>query len=231
MKLHRFFIEEKLPDGGVIDVYQKELLHQWYTVLRLRVQNEPVLLCDNSGKEFVGRFISLTSRKATIQIVQAVTGKNIPRHDMTLFQSIVKKENFELIAEKATELGVTALVPLLADRSEKKNIPEERVRKIMKEASEQSGRATLPLLLPIASFVEGLHNHKGQAIALDPTGEKVKSEAPGKIFSLFIGPEGGWSDRELVAFRENNIPVVSMGTQILRAETAAIAALSLFLLG
>jgi 16S rRNA (uracil1498-N3)-methyltransferase len=145
--------------------------------------------------------------------------------------ALIKKDNFELVLEKATELGVTRIVPVQCARSEKKGLNYERVQKILREASEQSGRATVPIISEIISAEklpsEGL-------VVFDPRGEKFAREffAAGHTspISVAIGPEGGFTDDEIALFHVRNTPVVSTGPQILRAETAAVVALTLILI-
>ena len=131
--------------------------------------------------------------------------------------------------EKATELGVSSIVPVQADRSEKKGVNYERAQKLLREASEQSGRATVPTISEIIS-VEKIPS---DVIVFDPRGEISAREYFAKhtttSVSLFIGPEGGFTDTEMESFHARNIPIVFTGTQILRAETAAIVALTLAL--
>jgi 16S rRNA (uracil1498-N3)-methyltransferase len=123
---------------------------------------------------------------------------------------------------------------VIAERSEKKNLNAERLEKIVIEASEQSGRGTVPTIHPVVAFSEALADvvkRKLPGIVFDPSGTKF-SQNDFADFSVdaniaaFIGPEGGWSPDEIAAFKQANIPVLSLGQQILRAETATVAALS-----
>ena len=133
--------------------------------------------------------------------------------------------------EKGTELGVSYFHPIISERSEKKNINFERAGKIIKEASEQSGRGSLPSIEELIDFKDSLDNNF-PSIAFHPAGDKFNKDdfEKEKVVGIFIGPEGGWSDRELEMFKEKEIKILSLGAQILKAETAAIAVSSLFLL-
>ena len=121
--------------------------------------------------------------------------------------------------------------PIISERSEKKSVNFERAGKIIKEASEQSGRGSLPRIEQLANLEDALNNDF-VSIAFHPTSDKFNKDDFGKekAFGIFIGPEGGWSDRELKMFKEKEIKILSLGPQILRAETAAIAISSLLLL-
>jgi len=191
-------------------------------------------LFDGSGTDFICMITSLRNLGATVSVVQKMENIQKPKRSLWLCVGIVKKDNFELVVQKATELGVTHIIPLLCERTEKKNINMDRLHKIAIESSEQSGRADLPvihdirtlselfkeMILPREKFVL---NFDGKYIGdISPT---VPSE-----LAVFIGPEGGWSDREMKEFVLQNIQAVSLGTQVLRAETASVAVSSLLLL-
>ncbi len=233
MRLHNFFISERIGDSREVSVTDPNLLHQWLKVFRLG-KGSGVVLLDNSGLEFVSQFISLSKARAELLILERRKNKHIPAREIFLHQSLVKKDAFEWIAEKATELGVSGIVPILSDRSEKKNLNARRVQKIMKEASEQSGRGTLPTLMGTHTLSSAISLCEGNALVFHPDAEKFSLEnfsaEKEKALSLFIGPEGGWSENEIEMFREAKIPLVSLGSPTLKAETAVIAALSLMLL-
>ncbi len=173
--------------------------------------------------------------------------------------AVIKKDHFEWIVEKATELGVTDIVPIAAERSEKKALNEERLRKIAVEASEQSGRDTTPMVWPIMESESAVSllkkENPGVKIFVFHTcigqtsteGESRSGEAGSDIrmfrsnldtlhrsdlcTAVFIGPEGGWSPAEIGMFHREGAEVVCLGPQVLRAETAVVAALSVVVFG
>jgi 16S rRNA (uracil1498-N3)-methyltransferase len=232
MRLHRFYIDAKLPDSGAFEVKSAELAHQWKNVFRLKA-GDGVILFDGSGSEFHGTLVSCgkDSAEVTITSREAKDVSSMPK--MTLFAAVLKKNMFEWVSEKATELGVSKIVPVLAERSEKKNLNMDRLRKIVTEASEQSGRVTLPEIAEPVTLEEALASADMPLVAFHLSGETfdAKKHAVGKSFGALVGPEGGWSDAEVALFKEKNIPVVSLGVQVLRAETASVAVASLVLLG
>ena len=174
----------------------------------------------------------------------------------------LKKDNFELAVQKATELGVSHIVPILCERSEKKSIHMERLQKIAVEASEQSGRGDVPQIHPVVGLTELLQGNMlpktsdrplsdvrptnltdwfrpKNKIVLHTSDESgnfqiqisnFQKENAQDELAVFIGPEGGFSDKEIGLFAEHSIPLASLGPQILRAETAVIAVSSLLLL-
>jgi|SRR3989344_74923 len=240
MRLHRFFVEELLAPvavRGAVKIKDKDLLHQWKHVFRFQVGHQLILL-DNSGSEFQAQISSLSGIVADLIILSSKISGATPSEEIWLFMSLIKKDKFEWVLEKGTEIGVSHFIPVLADRSEKKNFNHERGVKIIKEAAEQSGRAKLPELGEICDLdetlkmVEQIEQKNSFAIALDPTGDQKFDK---KLFenatkmALFIGPEGGWSERELALFKKQNVAICTLGTAILRAETAAIVAPGLLL--
>lgn len=228
MRLHRFFIVETIPESGEFSVANETLLNQWRNVLRMKV-GEKAVLFDGSSYEFLCEFVSLEKKSATLKVVERKLGLK-PAREVTLCMALIKKDNFEFVLEKATELGVTCIIPVEADRSEKKGVNYERAQKIVREASEQSGRVTVPTLGEICTIDQ---LSRDGLVVLDPRGELSAREFFASNtttpISILIGPEGGFTDIEIESFHARNIPIVSTGTQILRAETAAIVALTLAL--
>lgn len=216
MKLHRFYVPH-IEDNFTIDNIDQ--IHQWKKVFRMKT-GEKAIFFDGSEYEFLCEFTNLEKDFAEIRVLEKTERPSLK--PFTLAIAIPKKDNFELIIEKATELGVTTIIPLISERTEKKNINLERARKIALEASEQSGRVTIPEIYePVV-----LQNFNLSGAVLDPKGEK--REIIENV--VIIGPEGGWSDAELSYFKSKNLPIVSIGEQVLRVETAAIAVLAKLLL-
>ncbi len=232
MRLHRFFIHELLEGKKQITITDKDLVHQWKNVFRLKTGDELILL-DNTGFEYRGQFLALHKDGADIEILETKDVSGTFHTELYLFVSLIKKDHFEWILEKGTELGVSHFVPTLSDRSEKKDLNIERSEKIIKEAAEQSGRATLPVLHPILSLEDALTSFHIPLLAFHVTGEPFKKENFEKVSAVgaLVGPEGGWTPRELELFTSKNIPIYKLGNnQVLRAETAAIAVCALLLL-
>lgn len=230
MRLHRFFIEQKILESGEVMVSDKDLIHQWQKVFRLKA-GDRVILFDGTGFDYVSEIVLLDKNRGVLKVIDKKLNENIPKKEIHLFQSIIKKDNFEWILEKGTELGVSYFHPIISERSEKKNINFERAGKIIKEASEQSGRGSLPRISELANLEDVLINNF-VSIAFHTTGEKFDKNDFEKeeVVGIFIGPEGGWSERELEIFKEKGVKILSLGMQILRAETATIAVSSLLLL-
>jgi 16S rRNA (uracil1498-N3)-methyltransferase len=158
--------------------------------------------------------------------------------EVTLYLALIKFERFEWALEKATELGVTRVVPVEAARSErglaqgaKKRV--ERWRRIAKEASEQSRRLGPPEVGDPVGFLAALSDPSRHRVWLDehpgaPPMLSVFNPEPGDSTALIIGPEGGWSDHEREQFSASGWTGASLGPSVLRAETAVCAALAVF---
>ncbi len=240
MRLHRFYVKEDLAKGKDIRIESPELLHQWTKVFRL-TSSDRIVLFNGNGKEFEGYFKILSRNEAVIAVDKEIPrggtlgikkGSTSGNLELHIFQGIIKKDNFELIVEKCTELGVTAIHPVLAERSEKKDLNMERLRKISTEASEQSGRVELPEIFEPTDLEIAVENFDGEIFALDFDGESLRAKRsnPDLKLGILIGPEGGWTENERDFFEHKKIKSFSLGSQILRAETAAIAVSSIILL-
>ncbi len=228
MKIHRFFVAQLLPEEGEFTVADENLLNQWRNVLRME-EGSKVVFFDGRGDEALCEFVSLSKKSAALKVLESKKGL-VPARDVTLFMALIKKDNFELVLEKATELGVTRIVPVECARSEKKGINRERSERILREASEQSGRATVPTLGEIIDVKNVPYEN---IVVFDPRGETSAREHLSShtvaLISVCIGPEGGFTDEEINFFKTNKTPILTTGPTILRAETAAIVALALVL--
>lgn len=233
MRLHRFYVKEKIVAKSDLLIKSDNLSNQIGHVFRLK-KGDGVILFDGSGNDYECAIEDLRRDSVALKVSEGNPSRFMSNQRVFLYQSIIKKDKFEWIVEKATELGVTDIVPVLADRSEKKSLNEDRLRKICIEASEQSGRGDVPIVHPILSTKAALAESVGEKIVFHLEGQQfTPSSAPladaiAEI-SIFIGPEGGWSPAEIEMFHSLKIPIYSFGKQVLRSETATIVAISKFL--
>lgn len=230
MRLHRFFILTPVPSSGDFTVTDENLLNQWRNVLRMDV-GDTLVAFDGRGEEAVCTIDQLEKKSAMLSVTEYRKGI-IPTREITLFMALIKRDNFELVLQKATELGVSCIVPIQTARSEKKGMNRERSEKILREATEQSGRTTIPVLDGEVRLVDMVKNYQIPFVAFDPRGTISARDAQGGILDktgIIIGPEGGFTEEEILVFSEHNISIVCTGKTILRAETAAVVALTLAL--
>jgi len=160
-----------------------------------------------------------------------------PSVNLTLLLAVVKFDAFEWAIEKATELGVSTIVPLVAERSEKALLAAtakraERWKKILLEASQQSRRVSVPVLegpskleVAFASHREGLRVMLSERETAVPL-RKVLQGQRATSAVLAIGPEGGWTDEEFATSGKSGFTEASLGNRILRTETAVVTALA-----
>jgi len=249
--MHRFFIEPSLLQSSSIAL-PESLAHQVRDVLRLQVGEQFVLL-DNSGDEIMAAVSSSARTGVTARVIERRPGKAEPRVPITLCQGMLKSARFEWILEKGVELGVTTFAPILCRRStsgleEVGAAKIQRWQRIIQEAAEQCGRARLPALLPIRSLTDALNDIPSGALAIIPWEEErdrtlhnvaaenavnektaennVAAQFIAPSVFIFIGPEGGLTAEEVQLARQHGVQPITLGPRILRAETAALAAVA-----
>jgi 16S rRNA (uracil1498-N3)-methyltransferase len=235
MRLHRFYVPQQIGNESEITIRSAEFVNQVRRVFRLK-GGDSLIIFNGTGFDYECKIDDTYSRRIltgndnSLRLYVTTTERSAfsPARKIYLFASLVKKNTFEWIVQKATELGVTHIIPVISERSEKKSLNESRLKKIAIEASEQSGRGDVPEILPIMNLEEAITTESVTAVAFHTEGEhfskeKISKDGPAAVF---IGPEGGWSQSEIDMFHKQNIPVLCLGKQVLRSETAVIAALS-----
>ncbi len=237
MRLHRFYVSQPLGEEIVIE--SVSTIKQMYNVFRYK-EGDLVTVFNGEGLDITYKIKSISSSVCELSKIESRSSILVDKK-LTLYISVIKKDNVELVAQKATELGVSKIVPIISERSEKKGLNKERLEKIAIEASEQCGRGDIPVIDDIKSFDEALSSRNTGALSIfAQMGGLNISEKPfqGKLnlakeknseINIWIGPEGGWSEKEIERFEKENMIGVSLGKTVLRAETAAIVG-SAFLL-
>ncbi len=228
MKIHRFFIQE-IPETLKFRIIDKRLIHQLKDVLKIRI-GEKIIIFSKNSHDFLAEVISfIKSEGIEIKIIgqqEKVVENEIK---INLFQALIKKDKFEWIVEKATELGVSSIYPVLASRSEKKSINIDRLMNISIEATEQSGRNIVPNIHEPRDLFEAVNSCYGKIIIFDTEKDlPIFSKENIKDFealNIFIGPEGGWTKEEIKLFQDKDALIYSLGNMILKSETASIVAL------
>lgn len=224
MKLHRFIGEFDLS-GQNTEITNLENIKQIKGVLRLDV-GDFLILCDGKGTEAKVEITEIEKTHIATKIIEKIQKENNSKK-VSLYLSILKKENFELAIQKVVEIGVTEIIPTITERTIKTGLNVERLNKIIREASEQSGRTTLPTLYPTLKFIDAIQDGKKneEKIFFDFTEDKNNTKnTNSKSITIFIGPEGGFTEKENKLAFENGYKIESLGENTLRAETAAIVA-------
>ncbi|MEK7507546.1 MAG: RsmE family RNA methyltransferase [Patescibacteria group bacterium] len=224
MRLHRFFGNFDLRKERFA-VSDRELINQWRNVLRFEIGSE-LVLCDGKLNEALARIISFDKNSAEIEILGISKNESEPKRSVALYVSILKGEHAEIVAEKATEIGVSEIVPIISERTVKQSVRPERLLKVIREAAEQSGRGVIPTLhepLPLMLALRQASVYDTNFF-LHYSGDDISNFA-GKNFhtaGVFVGPEGGWTGAEIALAKKSDFKIVTLGNLTLRAETAAI---------
>jgi 16S rRNA (uracil1498-N3)-methyltransferase len=228
----RFFVDAFEGDRAAIE---GETAHHVGRVLRAQVGQLYEL--SDGERVWLGRVESVGREKVDFSLVEELPAYR-PAVDTTLLLAVVKFDAFEWAIEKATELGVGIIVPLAATRSEKALLAAagkraERWGKIIMEAAQQSRRLRAPILGELAKPDQAFEQQKGaRGVLLSERPDAAPLRAVlangGGVTkaALAIGPEGGWTDAEVVAARRAGFTEASLGKLILRTETAVITALA-----
>ncbi|HEY0979883.1 MAG TPA: RsmE family RNA methyltransferase [Candidatus Paceibacterota bacterium] len=217
-KLHRFLIE-KIPssDSWVLD--DEHVVHQGLSILKFKIGESFIVFADK-GPDITVELIDRDKRSMTVKKIKEVSTPALPRTIIAAI-SIAKGASFELAVQKLTEIGVSAIVPILSERTVKTAVRLDRLQKISNEALELSGgntRVTIhePMTLeecfatfPHSAFV--CDGYEGDSVAIVP-----------ETAVLYVGPEGGWSLSDEAVFEQYSITRLKLGEKVLRTETAAI---------
>ncbi len=228
----RLFVEQVLGEGVQVSIEGPQA-HYLARVMRVG-PGDAVILCDNVTGEWAARVTQAGKR----DVVLAVETMLRPRElvpDFTLCAALLKKDRFDLVLEKACELGVARIQPVLTRRCVADKLNLERARAILTEAAEQCARTALPELLAPVKLDALLKDwDSGRALFFaDENGGEPAAAAyaahPGPA-ALLTGPEGGFDEAERAAIRAlPQTRAITLGPRILRGETAAIAATALWM--
>jgi 16S rRNA (uracil1498-N3)-methyltransferase len=227
--MHRFYAPASAFENGLVILALEETRHL-RDVLRLR-EGSTIQVFDGAGREFRCRITGIGKRSSNAEIVEEIEPESPESGlELTLASSMLKGEKFDLVVQKAVELGVTRLIPINTRRCDVKMkdgaARTERWRRIAFEASKQSGRARLMEVDEPSEFEKtamGRNSSGTQILFSERNGKPFPKSIDDKKVTAFIGPEGGWDDAELEFAAANGISVVTLGGRILRAETASIA--------
>jgi 16S rRNA (uracil1498-N3)-methyltransferase len=216
-----------------------DLAHRLGRVLRLR-RGDHVILSEGGTREYEVQLTGVSSLAVTGVVIREREAPSEPEVTLTLYQSLIRANRFDLVLEKGTEIGVSRFVPVIAARSlvqgngEPSGSRGQRWDRLITEAAEQCGRGRPPAVDQPMAFEDAVRKARGVKILpyeserKRPLGRYLRSlsRRPDTV-GLFIGPEGGFEDSEVALARQNGVETVSLGRRILRSETAAIVACAL----
>ena len=234
MRLTRVFVDQPLAPGARVTLPESAGAHL-VRVLRLR-EGEACVLFNGDGHDYDATLVSATKRGVDAEMSAARAIDNESPLRIVLLQGIARGEKMDLILQKATELGVAAIAPVFADRTEVR-LDGERLdkrmahwRSVVTSACEQSGRARIPELLPARGLAEAAAALDADALklTLDPQGEhRFETLAkPAGAVVIGIGPEGGWSEKDRDLLAQHGFTGLRLGPRVLRTETAGLAAIA-----
>ncbi len=234
MRMHKAMIQR---EGGTRASLTEEEAHHLVRVRRLKA-GDRFLGLDGRGAGFECR-LERGKEGWLAEILGPAGCESESPLRLVLGQALLKKDNFEWVVQKAAELGVDSIVPIVSTRTEVRSRPESAERKrarwnkILAESIKQSGRLKVPCLEETAALADFCRNQDCQvSLVLDEQGTSslqsfLSSSGAPDSCSVIVGPEGGWDDRDREVFQRCSVPRVRLGPRILRAETAPIAILAI----
>ena len=236
--MHRFFIKQEDIYNDDITIQGEDVQHI-SKVLRLK-EGDKIVLCDQRGTDYNVEIESITKHTVKTTIIDKVPSLGEPTMEVVIYQGIPKSTKMDLIIQKCTEMGITRIVPVFTTRTivklESLKDEEKKVArwtKIAEEAAKQSARGIVPHIDMPMNLEQALMDSKKLDIVLIPyeleTEMSVKAALTGKTaqsVGFFIGPEGGFTAPEIVRATQNNVLPITLGSRIMRTETAGFAMLT-----
>lgn len=241
--MHRFFVPKHKLSGKYFLSEEKELVHQLRSVLKMRT-GEKIVLLNNEEIEFLVELTDTNKNFIQGKILKKEIKPDISgKKSIHLFLPPLKNPNrWEWMIEKCTEIGVASFTPLITERTEIKSLRKiDRLERIIKEAAEQSGRTKLPVIHNPVEFnnvIASLSNGKARQsrmlnliACLHPSAQPLPSlkTNEAKNYKLYVGPVGDFTSSEVQLAIDHGFLPISLGSQILRTETAAVIASALLL--
>lgn len=234
--MHRFYHSNPLDLNQII-ILDEFSSHHAIRVMRVKV-DDFLILFNGDGFEYRGRVSDINKKTINIEILSKEKNNNESPININLFQSISSNEKMDMVIQKATELGVSSIQPIFTSRSTVK-LSLDRIKKrlihwrqVSISACGQSGRSKIPTIKsPIGfdRFVEGITTNSLNLL-LHPDNSKESSNLPNKYsgdINIFIGPEGGFSQDEVLLLKKQNCINIQLGSRILRTETAPLAIIAI----
>lgn len=243
-KMHRFYVKPEQVQDEKIKIEGQDLNHI-KRVLRM-VAGDELVICNGQSKDYHCKISEILDGYVLADIMDVYDTNTELKCKITLFQALPKSDKMELIIQKAIELGVYEIVPVMTKRTivklkdkKKEAKKQDRWAMIAESAAKQSGRGIIPRISPVISFEDAIKRGSTmdlalipyeKAVGIDITRDLMKELKEHKTIGIYIGPEGGFEEAEIKIAKANNIIPISLGKRILRTETASLAILSMMML-
>lgn len=232
MRISRLYLPVPLTSGDLIEL-DEDSAHYLRTVLRLKKSSD-ITVFNGRGGEWLGKVIEVHRKRVVLSVGEWVDRSVESPLKVTLGQAVSRSDRMDLAVQKAVELGVHRITPLLTERcvvqlkGEKAQHKMQHWTRIVQHAAEQSGRTQLPVIGQPEALDQWITTQKGLKLFLDPHSDHCLQEFQPETDSvtLLAGPEGGFTVDERRIAKESGFIPVKLGKRILRTETAALAALA-----
>lgn len=240
--MHHFFIRSEQIEKDYAVITGSDVNHI-KNVLRM-APGERLLLSDGTGQDYIGEIEKLEAEAVQLKVLSEEAGSHELPAKLYLFQGLPKSDKMELIIQKAVELGVYEIIPVASKRTvvkldaKKEQHKQKRWHQIAESAAKQSKRSIIPDVTSVKTFQEALA-YAGDfdynvipyecAVNMDETRNYIRQCKNGSSIGVFIGPEGGFEESEIMLAKQEGIFPVTLGKRILRTETAGLAILSVLM--
>ena len=243
--MHHFFVNPEQVEDGLIRITGSDVNHI-KNVLRIR-QGEEMLVSDGTGRDYLCQAEEIAGQEVTVRILEIEEeGRELPSR-IWLFQGLPKSDKMEFIIQKAVELGAAGIVPVSTRNTVVKLDPKKEEAKVKRwhaiaeSAAKQSKRSLVPRVSGIMTLKEAFDYVESQGFSvrlipyeheagMDGTKTELDAAGPGQDIAVFIGPEGGFDEREIELALSKGVRPISLGRRILRTETAGLALLSVLMM-
>ena len=243
--MHHFFVNPEQVEDGLIRITGSDVNHI-KNVLRIR-QGEEMLVSDGTGRDYLCQAEEIAGGEVTALILKTEEeGRELPSR-IWLFQGLPKSDKMEFIIQKAVELGAAGIVPVSTRNTVVKLDPKKEEAKVKRwqaiaeSAAKQSKRSLVPRVSGIMTLKEAFDYVESQGFSvrlipyeheagMDGTKTELDAAGPGQDIAVFIGPEGGFDEREIELALSKGVRPISLGRRILRTETAGLALLSVLMM-
>ncbi|MTI49387.1 MAG: 16S rRNA (uracil(1498)-N(3))-methyltransferase [Firmicutes bacterium] len=236
--MHRFFIDSDNVHESQVVITGDDVKHI-KNVLRLNVGDE-IMVCDGESNDYLIEIEDIESDQVIGKIINKERSKGEPPIDVVLYQGLPKSTKMDLIIQKATELGVKRIVPVITERTvvkidnpKKENKKLERWNRIALEASKQCKRGQIPNVEGVINFKDMVEEIKEDFVVVPYENEmkigtkEILSKFNDKTISIVIGPEGGFEEEEIEKLKEIGANIITLGPRILRTETAGFTTMAI----